>query len=274
MRRVTCPALPSWKEVHLLRNRNSPLGNGVRARLSYANITASLALFIALGGTAAAAVTLPRDSVDAPQILRDGVRSPEIQENAVRSPELVEGSVRTSEIRDKGINFADISTGATTALLGEVGVKEAGDDSLVPVPQCREDLTACPNLLALSLRNVTSAPVEGPPAPASAIPSRNWLVQAKLVISQKIGGIAVGGFDGRCGVVRANSSAAVAVLDEASHSLEAAHDPGETEAIALTAVVPKRLKNPEIALRCNAYIGDQLFVEDLKITALEVGATS
>jgi hypothetical protein len=34
----------------------------LRSRLSYANVTVSLALFVALGGTAVAAVTLPRDS--------------------------------------------------------------------------------------------------------------------------------------------------------------------------------------------------------------------
>jgi hypothetical protein len=37
-------------------------------RLSYANIVASLALFVALGGTAAAVTALPRDSVGSPQI--------------------------------------------------------------------------------------------------------------------------------------------------------------------------------------------------------------
>jgi hypothetical protein len=35
----------------------------IRAKLTYANVTASLALFIALGGTGYAALTLPPDSV-------------------------------------------------------------------------------------------------------------------------------------------------------------------------------------------------------------------
>ena len=43
----------------------------LRARLSYANITATLALFLALTGTATAAVVLPRDSVGAEQIQTD-----------------------------------------------------------------------------------------------------------------------------------------------------------------------------------------------------------
>ena len=40
----------------------------LRSRLSYANVTASLALFIALGGTGYAAVTLPRNSVGSAQL--------------------------------------------------------------------------------------------------------------------------------------------------------------------------------------------------------------
>ena len=41
----------------------------------YANITATLALFVALGGTATAAVTLPRDSVTAREIAKNAVGS-------------------------------------------------------------------------------------------------------------------------------------------------------------------------------------------------------
>ena len=42
-------------------------------RLTYANVCASLALFIALGGTSYAAFTLPRDSVGARELRADSV---------------------------------------------------------------------------------------------------------------------------------------------------------------------------------------------------------
>ena len=131
----------------------------LRSRLSYANVTASVALFVALGGTAAAAVTLPRDSVGAPEIRKDAVRSPEISKDAVRS----------SEIRDQGINFGDVSTGAATKLRGDLHFAEDDNDSVVPVPECDSiDLRDCPNFLVLDL---------GPGGPAQ--PARNWLIQAK-----------------------------------------------------------------------------------------------
>jgi hypothetical protein len=108
----------------------------VRRRLSFANVTSGLALFVALGGTSYAAVTLAADSVTEREIrngavgtneirtggvgageLRTGsVRSPEIRTDAVRSSEVREGAIRTSELADAGVELADLSTAARTAL--------------------------------------------------------------------------------------------------------------------------------------------------------------
>ena len=60
----------------------------VRAQLSYANVTASLALFIALGGTTYAATSLPRNSVGSKQIRTNAVGATELRRNAVRSTEI------------------------------------------------------------------------------------------------------------------------------------------------------------------------------------------
>jgi hypothetical protein len=73
----------------------------VRSRISYANITATLALFIALGGTGYAAVTLPRDSVGAKQIRNRAVGS--------------------SEIRNRAIKLHDIGRAARASLRGQTG---------------------------------------------------------------------------------------------------------------------------------------------------------
>jgi hypothetical protein len=71
------------------------------SRLTYANVTATMAMFIALGGSSYAAITLPRDSVSAKQI----------RKNAVRSNEIRNGSVTTT----------DISRRARAALRGQQG---------------------------------------------------------------------------------------------------------------------------------------------------------
>lgn len=83
----------------------------VRPRLTYANVIATLALFIALGGSSYAALTLPRNSVGSSQI----------RSNAVGSSELRSRSVSGSEIRNGSIRSTDIYSGTRRALRGAAG---------------------------------------------------------------------------------------------------------------------------------------------------------
>ena len=52
--------------------------------MRYANITSSLALFIALGGTGYAAIKLPKNSVHAKQIATGAVGSPEVKNHSLK----------------------------------------------------------------------------------------------------------------------------------------------------------------------------------------------
>jgi hypothetical protein len=108
----------------------------LRARLSFANVASALALFIALGGTSYAAVTLPSNSVGRAQIKTSGVGKGEIGANTVGSseirgssitaPDIKTGAVGPSEVRpnavdsdelaDGGIGAADLSDAAKTAV--------------------------------------------------------------------------------------------------------------------------------------------------------------
>ena len=73
----------------------------VKRRLSYANVMATIAVFIALGGSSYAALSLPRNSVGSKQIRK--------------------GAVGTSELRDRGVRLRDISTSARKSLRGATG---------------------------------------------------------------------------------------------------------------------------------------------------------
>ena len=53
------------------------------SRCTYANVVATLALFIALGGGAYAAVKLPKNSVGATQIKTGGVGSSEVKDGSL-----------------------------------------------------------------------------------------------------------------------------------------------------------------------------------------------
>ena len=224
-----------------------------RKHLSYANVIASVALFIALGGSAVAAATLTRDSVGSPQIRKDAVRSPEIQKDAVRS----------SEIRDEGINIADISARVATALRGELHFAEKDNDALDSVPACDgSDLTVCPDHLVLELQaGSASRTVQAPE------PGRNWLVQAKADILS----IKEFPFNNTCGLVNTEETGPKAVLDQIRVG-------DDREIIALSAVVKKKANDPPIALRCTSQSGDEgadkVVPIEAKMTALEVGSVT
>ena len=83
----------------------------LRSKLSFANVTSALALFVALGGTSYAAITLPRNSVG-PKQIRSG---------AVGTSELRTGAVRSGDIRNRSVRLGDISTGARRSLRGQTG---------------------------------------------------------------------------------------------------------------------------------------------------------
>src|SRR5918912_123832 len=74
----------------------------LRARLTYANVAATLALVLAAGGTSYAALSLPHDSVGSAQIRR--------------------GAVGTSELRNHGVHAIDIAPSTRRSLRGQRGV--------------------------------------------------------------------------------------------------------------------------------------------------------
>jgi hypothetical protein len=121
-----------------VKNRLSRL----RSRLNFANVTSGLALFVALGGTSYAAVTLPANSVGKSQIrnnsvgkseartnsvgraevLRSGIGRSEIATNGVGASEVREQSIDTTELADGRVEAVDLSDAAKTAVAALKGV--------------------------------------------------------------------------------------------------------------------------------------------------------
>ncbi len=101
----------------------------MRARLTYANLMATLAVFIALGGGVYAA-SLSKNSVKAKQIAKDAVRASEIKADAVGSSEISNGAIGGGEIGEGAVGAAKIGDGAVgTAKIadGAVGAAKIGD---------------------------------------------------------------------------------------------------------------------------------------------------
>jgi hypothetical protein len=261
-----------WTQTN--RHRRSRRRAALPGRAGSANVIACVALFVALGGTAAAAVTLDRDSVGSTQIRKD----------AVRSPEISSGAVRSSEIRDASIRAADLSPGARAALRSELRITEDENADHLAVPECAgTDLSACANRVELALASTAESsrqanppptqPTEPAPGPQVPETGRNWLIQARVHVSMTRAPLEQqprSGVSNRCGLVDTTATETrKAVLDETQ--VGEAVGPS-SENIALSAVVPKRLRNPSVALRCTSQAGDRVTASFIKIEALTVGS--
>ncbi len=73
----------------------------LKDRLTYANVMATIAVFVALGGTSYAALTLPR--------------------NSVGSAQLRTGAVRSVDVKNRSLQATDLSPRARTFLRGQQG---------------------------------------------------------------------------------------------------------------------------------------------------------
>lgn len=209
----------------------------LRARLSYANVMATLGVFLALTGTATAAIVLPRDSVGAEQIQTDAVRSPEIQADAVRG----------SEILDESVVLADLSPGARASLDAPRVRVDDGGPYMGSVEDC-SDMLDCPNLMAVHL------------------PAGRWLVQAKLALLDDFGNNG-----STCALVESDAE----IVDEAPYLGDDLGDEERqaSEQVKLMAVVTTApgVDSTTVAVRCEeATLDVQMYWDSGKLTAIEV----
>jgi hypothetical protein len=71
----------------------------ISSRLTYANVVASLALFVALGGGAYAAITLPKNSVGSKQIKNGSVKNADLANSAVTGAKVKPGSLLSADFK-------------------------------------------------------------------------------------------------------------------------------------------------------------------------------
>ena len=91
----------------------------LRSKLTYANVTATLALFLALaGGTAYAA-----GKIQSSEIAAGAVTTANLAQRSVTSGKLAIGAVSENQIADGPVGLQQISTTARTALAGAQGPK-------------------------------------------------------------------------------------------------------------------------------------------------------
>jgi hypothetical protein len=88
---------------------------GLRQRVTYANVTATLALFIALSGGAYAATALPAKSVGSKQLKHGAVVTANIKTNAVNGSKVLANSLTGADIKESSLAKIPSATVADTA---------------------------------------------------------------------------------------------------------------------------------------------------------------
>jgi hypothetical protein len=87
----------------------------MRPKLTYANVMATIAVFIALGGASYAATQLPKNSVGAKQLKDGSVTTAKIKEGAVTGSKVGDRSLTGSDINTSTLNNVPSATHASSA---------------------------------------------------------------------------------------------------------------------------------------------------------------
>jgi hypothetical protein len=103
----------------------------LRSRLSYANVVATVALFLVLsGGTVYAAVQLGKDDVRSKHIAPGAVQSSELDEDAVTSPKIRDGSVKPDDLSGAIFDGVGVDVAGSASAGAQGGVNTATDTPL------------------------------------------------------------------------------------------------------------------------------------------------
>lgn len=88
--------------------------NTLKRQLSVANVLSCIALFVALGGAAYAAVKIPPNAIKAKNIAKQAVTNPKIKEQAVTSGKIKNGGVVAADLGAGAVINSKIANGAVT----------------------------------------------------------------------------------------------------------------------------------------------------------------
>jgi hypothetical protein len=109
----------------------------IRARLTFANVVACMALFVALGGVGYAATKLPKNSVGSKQLKNGAVSTAKLKAKAVTAAKLGAravgaanlgtGAVGTAALANGAVTGAKVNTGSLGTVPSAIRADTAGD---------------------------------------------------------------------------------------------------------------------------------------------------
>jgi hypothetical protein len=102
-------------------------------RITSAHVLAAVALFVALGGGAYAALKLPKNSVKSTTIKNGQVKAADLAKKSVTSAKIKDGQVKTGDLANNSVNgakIADGQVGGADIADGQVGTADLADGAV------------------------------------------------------------------------------------------------------------------------------------------------
>jgi hypothetical protein len=121
--------------------------NSLRPRLSYANVTASLALFIAVSGAGAYAAGLAPKSVGAPELRPGAVTANKLRKNAVITPKVKAQAITTPKLADSAVDGRVLAPGSVSGekiVFGAITHDKVGPEAITGDQIVESSLTQVP----------------------------------------------------------------------------------------------------------------------------------
>jgi hypothetical protein len=103
----------------------------IKSRLTYANVVATIAVFLALGGGAIAAIKIPKKSVGTKQLKASAVTEPKIADNAVTAKKIQGGLPFIKDVYYKEIVHGNTSNSFSDDIQCGSGEQAVGGGALV-----------------------------------------------------------------------------------------------------------------------------------------------
>jgi hypothetical protein len=153
----------------------------IAARLSYANVVSTLALFLILGGAGALAakkLAVPRNSVGTKQLRRNAVSAEKIKTEAISTPKLRTGAVGSEKLAAGAVNASKLAAGA-------VGAEQLADGAVgAPKldPSQRSEAIAFQASSVFDLFDSYEA-ASWTTVMSANLPAGNWSLTASLALS-------------------------------------------------------------------------------------------
>jgi hypothetical protein len=111
-------------------------------RFSYANVTATLALFLAIaGGTVYAASEIGKNDVKSKNIAKGAVKTSDLHSNAVTGEKLKDGTISGVDLTDGSVSGADLQDGSVGGADVQDGGITGADIAAGVIPQITADVT-------------------------------------------------------------------------------------------------------------------------------------